>query len=176
MMTRIGTPPDTGEVAARLAILEILNMHCRGLDRCESAWIKSAYWPDAVVDYGRFKGNAHAFADMVVPVLGQTYEMTQHFLGNTLFSIHGDTAKTESYLTAHHLLEGGGEDLFYSGRYLDVLDRREGRWKLSNRRVVMDWSRRLAVEDERKTEGFVDLAKGTNDGRDPIHAFWPQLD
>jgi hypothetical protein len=40
----------------------------------------------------------------------------------------------------------------------------------------MDWSRRLEVEDERASEAFADLAKGTNDKADPIHAFWARSD
>jgi hypothetical protein len=176
MSNQLGTSPGIEEVAARLAILEILNLHSRGIDRREAAWLKSAYWPDAVVDYGSYKGEAHTFADILVAVLGEQYEMTQHFLGNTLFDIRGQTAKTESYVTAHHLLVGGREDLYYSGRYLDVLDCRDSRWKLSSRTVVMDWSRRLEVEDERTTKAFVDLAKGTNDAEDPLHRFWPQSD
>lgn len=176
MTRQLGTPPDLQEAASRMAILDILNTHCRGLDRCEADWIKSTYWHDAVVDYGSFKGQAHAFADIVVPVLRRQYEMTQHVLGNTLFDIQGHLAKTESYLTAHHLLLGGREDLFYSGRYLDVLECRDGIWKLRSRRVVMDWSRRLEVEDERSTGSFADLAKGTNDRTDPIHEFWPKSD
>jgi hypothetical protein len=176
MSKQLGTSPGIEEIAARLAILEILNLHSRGLDRRQAAWIKSAYWRDAVVDYGSYKGEAHAFADIVVAVLGKQYEMTQHILSNTLFDIQGHTARTESYLTAHHLLIGGREDLYYSGRYLDVLDCRDGCWKLSSRTVVMDWSRRLEVEDERMTRPFVDLAKGTNDAQDPLQQFWPQSD
>ena len=167
-----GTSPDPQETASRLAILEILNMHCRGLDRCEAEWIKSTYWDDAVVDYGAFKGPAHAFADIVVTALRSQYEMTQHFLGNTLIDIRSDTAKTESYVTAHHLLTGGREELLYSGRYLDVLACRNGLWKLMSRTVVMDWSRRLDVVDERTTPAFADLTKGSNDRADPIHDFW----
>jgi hypothetical protein len=176
MTKRLGTPPDLQETASRMAILDILNTHCRGLDRCEGEWIKSAYWPDAVVDYGSFKGQAHVFADIIIPALRKQYEMTQHVLGNTLFDIQGQLAKTESYLTAHHLLLGGREELFYSGRYLDVVECRDGIWKLSARQVVMDWSRRLEVGDERSTSSFVDLAKGTNDNADPIHDFWPKSD
>jgi len=176
MNGRIGMPPDAGEAAARLAILEILGMHSRGLDRCEATWIKSAYWEDAVVDYGAFKGPAHTFADIVVSALRSQYELTQHFLGNTLFAVHGETARTESYVTAHHLLEGGREELLYSGRYLDVLECRGGLWKLMSRTVVMDWSRRLDVVDERTAPAFADLTKGSDSEADPIHDFWPNSD
>jgi hypothetical protein len=176
MNGRPGTPPDARETAARLAILEILNVHSRGLDRCEADWIKSAYWEDGVVDYGIFKGRAHTFADIVVGALRSQYEMTQHVLGNTLFDVRGDVARTESYVTAHHLLAGGRQELLYSGRYLDALERRDDRWRLTSRTVVMDWSRRLDVADERTTTSFADLAKGTNDKADPLHAFWAKSD
>jgi hypothetical protein len=104
MSKPLGTTPGLKEIVARLAILEILNLQSRGLDRREAAWIKSAYWRDAVVDYGSYQGEAQAFAEIVVAVLGKQYEMTQHFLGNTLSDIEGHAARTESYLTAHHQL------------------------------------------------------------------------
>jgi hypothetical protein len=176
MDTTIGKRPDTNECASRLAILEVLQMHSRGLDRCNAEWLKATYWEDAEVDYGSFKGSAHTFADIVVSVLAEQYELTQHFLGPPLFQIRGTEARAETYVTAHHLLRGGQEDLFYSGRYLDVLEERNGYWKLASRTVVMDWSRRLDVADERATAAFADLGKGTHDSLDPIHAFWAESD
>ena len=176
MSNQLGTSPGIEEVAARLAILEILNLHSRGIDRREAAWLKSAYWPDAVVDYGSYKGEAHTFADILVAVGGTTLDSRRTEPGDLFFALRGQTAKPDSSIPAHHLLVGGREDLYYSGRYLDVLDCRDGCWKLSSRTVVMDWSRRLEVEDERTTKAFVDLAKGTNDAEDPLHRFWPQSD
>lgn len=176
MANALGTPLDNEGVASRLAIQDILHTHSRGLDRCVAEWIKSSYWPDATVAYGSFDGPAHTFADIVVSVLAKQYELTQHSLGNILVEIRGRTAHSESVVTAHHLLRGGREELLYSGRYLDLLEQREGCWKLSARTVVMDWSRRLEVMDERETEAFAGLAKGANDGTDPLHAFWPRPD
>jgi hypothetical protein len=46
-------------------------------------------------------GTSPGLEEIVVAVLGRQYEMTQHFLGNTLFDIQDHAARTESYLTAH---------------------------------------------------------------------------
>ena len=65
MIERLGSPPDLEDLASREAIREILHLHSRALDRCEAEWLKSVYWPDAVVDYGGFMGKAHVFAEVV---------------------------------------------------------------------------------------------------------------
>ena len=38
-------------VADQLAIQQVLCMHSRGVDRADEATLKSAYWPDAEVEY-----------------------------------------------------------------------------------------------------------------------------
>jgi hypothetical protein len=162
---------NSTQATDRLAILEVLYAHSRGLDRLDSNLIQAAYWPEAEVDYGAYKGPAHSFAEMVVQALAAQFELTRHTLGNTLFVIDGDEARTESHVNAGHLLLGGAEEMIYSGRYLDRLVRRDGHWKLLHRQVVMDWSRREPVADERNSEAFVALAKGGHGDDDPSYAF-----
>ena len=58
-MIETGQVPSAAEVADRFAIMDVLNMHSRGVDRASAEILKSAYWSDANVDYGAFKGNAH---------------------------------------------------------------------------------------------------------------------
>jgi hypothetical protein len=153
-----------------MAIQDILYQHSRGLDRMDVGQIKACYWPDAAVDYGAYKGPAHAFAEMVVPALAASYELTRHTLGNTVFLFDAGEARTESHVTAQHLLLGGEEEMLFSGRYLDTLCRREGEWKMLHRHVVMDWSRRMKVVDERASEAFADLVKGGHGATDPSYA------
>lgn len=123
------------------------------------------------MDYGSFKGSAHQFAELVVGALGETYELTRHSLGNTLIAFSGDTARCESSVTAAHLLKGAEQEMLFYGRYLDRLERRNGQWKILHRQVVMDWSRRCAVQDERDSAAFADLAKGAHLDRDPLYPF-----
>jgi hypothetical protein len=153
-----------------MAIQDILYQHSRGLDRMDAGLIKSCYWDDATVDYGAYKGPAHAFADMVVPALAASYELTRHTLGNTLFLFEGEEARTESHVTAQHLVLGGEEEMLFSGRYLDTLCQRGGEWKMLHRQVVMDWSRRMPVADERESDAFADLSKGGHGAADPLYA------
>ena len=60
--------------------------------------------------------------------------------------------------------------LFY-GRYLDVLEKRQEQWKILHRQVVMDWSKRFSVQDERNDDAYADLAKGAHMDNDPLYPF-----
>lgn len=171
MSTATGVPPNPDRVADRLAIQDILSLHSRGLDRLDPQAIASAYWPDAEVDYGSYKGNAHVFAELVTGALQGQYELTRHGLSNTLVEFEDNRALAESCVTAGHLLNGAEQEVFFYGRYLDQLEKRDGQWKLLHRQVVMDWSRRMPVEDERNSEAFADLAKGGHKESDPLYPF-----
>jgi len=168
---------DTGitltptQLADRLAIQDVLHLHCRGLDRLDKATIQCAYWPQAEVDYGSYKGSAHVFAELVVGALGQSYELTRHSISNTLISFSGAVARSESSVHAAHLLPGAQEEMLFYGRYLDRLEKRQGQWKILHRQVVMDWSKRLPVQDERSGEAFAALAKGGHLATDPLYPF-----
>lgn len=166
-----GRVPDAAEVADRLAIQEVLAWHSRGLDRLDAAALRACYWPEAEVDYGSYKGDAHAFADLVVGALGDGFELTRHGLGNTLIAIEGDAACAETCVSAGHLLRGAGQDMHFYGRYLDRLEKRDGCWKILHRQVVMDWNKLLPVDDQRESDAFKDLARGGHHPADPLYTF-----
>lgn len=171
MQREIGETASIGEIADRLAIQEVIFTHSRGIDRLDQACIESAYWPEAEVAYGAFDGRAHDFAAMVVHALRAGYELTQHSVSNTLIAFSGNRAKSESYVAAYHLLTGAEEEMTFSGRYLDVHEKRGDCWKMIYRRVVMDWSRQGAVVDERESPAFAGLTKGARLESDPLYDF-----
>jgi hypothetical protein len=173
MPDTIGVVPTAQQLAHREAIREVLATHSRGLDRGEAGLLKSAYWPEAEVDYGSFKGEAHQFAELVGPALAGAYELTQHLLGQTFIALEDNRARTESYVYARHLLQGAGEELAFAGRYLDQFELRDGRWKILHRQVVMDWSLRVQVQDERNSEAFGALSKGSSQRADPSQQLFP---
>lgn len=166
-----GAQPSAAEVADHIAIKEILNTHSRGLDRVDVEALKSAYWPDAEVDYGTFVGSAHQFAELVLPILADSYELTRHSLSNHTIELHGNIALSEAWVHAGHLLPGAQEELLFYGRYLDKLEKREERWKLLHRTVVVDWIKRLAVNDERDAEAFSSIKRGGHKATDPLYPF-----
>lgn len=171
MNTETGSVGDLYELQNQLAIQQLVFTHCRGLDRSDSATLLSCYWPDAEVDYGAFKGPAEAFCNLIVDVLPASYELTQHKVGNTLVEISGNSARSETYVTAYHLLLGAREEMVFSGRYLDKLEMRNDCWKILHRTVVMDWSRNHAVKDERESDAFAQMQKGSTGDRDPLSDF-----
>lgn len=162
---------DAGRIADRLAIADVLHQHSRGLDRSDSELIRDCYWPDAELDYGIYKGPAQPFADLVVEALTGNYELTRHCISNSVFSFDGNRARTESYVDANHLYPGGGRELRVGSRYLDLLEKREGHWRMLHRQVIIDWSQASEFPDERDSDAFGAFAKGRNDGTDPLHSF-----
>jgi hypothetical protein len=171
MTDQIGTPPSPEQIADRLAIQDVLHLHCRGLDRLDAAALQNAYWPDGEVDYGSFKGKAHQFAQLVVAALGEAYALTRHSLSNTLVDFSGTLAHCESSVAASHLLPGTEEEMLFYGRYLDKLEKRAGCWKILQRQVVIDWCKRFPIQDERNSEAFAALARGAHLAIDPLYAF-----
>ena len=171
MNSDYGTCPAPAELADRLAILDILALHSRGLDRCDSDTLSQCYWPEGEVDYGSYKGPAQPFTQLVTQVLAEQYELTRHGLGNHVIEIAGDRARCETCVSAGHLLPGGAEELHFFGRYLDRLEKRGDCWKILHRQVVMDWSKRIPVVDERDSEAFAALSKGRHAPTDPLYPF-----
>lgn len=130
------------ETVAKQLITEGLMRSSHGIDRCNVAVLKSAYWDDATVDYGMFKGAAMEFCDFLMPGLA-AFKCTQHSLSNILIELRGaDEAKVETYVRAYHhsIGEDGPIDMVVGGRYLDRFTRRGDEWRVAHRTYVMDWN------------------------------------
>ena len=54
----------------------------------------------------------------------------------------GDRANVETYCVASHRLRGEPTDWLAGVRYVDVFERRDEQWRIFDRTVVFDWSRR----------------------------------
>lgn len=161
----------TTQLADKLAIVDILHRHCRGLDRGDAALLRACYWRDAEVDYGSYCGPAADFCELVVKALADSYQLTRHCIGNTLLTGSGGDIRCESYVDAAHLSPDGSALMQFAGRYLDRLQQRDGEWRLLYRQVVIDWCHTAAIEDERDSQAFSALAQGRNDGTDPLYPF-----
>lgn len=171
MTIKAGTPPSPGEICDRQTIADILHRHCRGLDRLDSNTLQACYWPDAEVDYGGYVGPAQDFAALVIAALKDSYELTRHALSNILIDLHASRARCETYVNADHLLPGATQEMCFGGRYLDLLEKRDGEWRLLQRRVVMDWAKTREMEDLRNSEAFAGMARGGHGSADPLHNF-----
>ena len=130
------------ELKDREAIREGIHRYCQAVDRCDLEMLKSCYWPDGYDDHGFFAGNAHAFAEYVIPCL-QAIDSSMHSITNTRFRFDGNRCACSSQWHVVHRLahEGGFTDFLHDGRYLDVWEERDGEWKLLHRVIVGDADR-----------------------------------
>lgn len=130
----------------RQAICDVLYRYARAADRCDLELFKSCYWPDGTDVHWFYNGNAHAFADYVVPLLAQIAN-SQHSITNPMIELDNERAIVESqYYVMHHipLREGKSEwfvDQQMEGRYIDVFERREGVWRILHRQLVVESGR-----------------------------------
>ncbi len=124
----------------RESIRDALARLARGEDRRDAALISGAYWPDSVTDYGVFRGSFDEYLAWVVPG-ADAITNTQHVLGQSYIELDGDTAKVETQVISYHRVEmGAGEqDTCIGGRYLDVFERRDGKWAIASRTMLYDW-------------------------------------
>ena len=170
-MREPGKVPSLEDMADRLAITEVIHLYARGVDRADADILKSTCWDDAEVDYGGYKGPAHAFLE-ALPTGLKNFVNTQHQISNLLIELDGSQARSECYLTAHHRRPDDSE-MTYIGRYLDHLEKRDGTWKLKFRKIVMTWHQDADTsEDFDKNQSLVPISRATHDPDDPSFAFF----
>jgi len=172
MTSETGRVPSAAEVADQLAIRDVLAKHSRGVDRADEAILKSAYWPDAQVEYGGFNGLAHEFCE-ILPAGIKRYARTQHHIGNVAIEFDGDDAVVETYVTAYHYLEVDGDqgtEMTYFGRYLDRMQKRDNVWKITLRKVIMSWNQNADTTAEWEGPTFSGLGRGARAPDDPLYA------
>lgn len=141
-------PPSLEELQARHAILEVLSRYVRGVDRLDMDLVRSCFHPGARdVRPPLFEGTIDEYVEWVTPTL-KGMEQTTHMLGNTLISLDGDTAATETYYLA--LLKSRRDNKLFMatrvGRYLDSFSFKSGVWAMDVRRSVTDSSRIDALD------------------------------
>lgn len=121
--------------------------YMRGLDRLDPGLVRSVFADDATTHYGAFRGSGDEMPAMAMRALG-AYRTTQHFLGQINLAVDGDTASGEVYFQAFHQHATEGFDRFICGRYIDRYARRGGRWLMTHRTEVVDWTRTEPIADD----------------------------
>ncbi|VVO58646.1 hypothetical protein PS900_00680 [Pseudomonas fluorescens] len=123
----------------RQEILDVVVRYCRGTDRLDRTMVMSAYHPDAIDDHGMFVGSADEFWDWVYHLHSTHQSSTQHMIGNHFAEIDGTVAHCETYLSYSGLNKTGAPFSAIGGRYIDRMEKREGRWGIVARQYIVDW-------------------------------------
>jgi hypothetical protein len=141
---------DIEELSDRAEILECMHRYTRGMDRLDRALVRSAFQDDAVDDHIGYRGPVEGFVDWAFEYHA-TQVRHQHYISNHTVEIDGDEAHAETYYMFVGTERTEGVPLtVFGGRYVDRLERREGRWAIVVRRCLVEWATsptsRLPVE------------------------------
>lgn len=135
-------------VESKLTISDLLHNGARANDRRDIGGMRQCYWPEAITSHGGYKGSSAGFIDFALPII-QSCLFAAHHISNVQVEVKGNRALAESHYFAHHRRkaseDGIEQDAFYEGRYVDILERREGVWKILYRRGLSDWSATMAA-------------------------------
>jgi hypothetical protein len=133
---------DVETLLAKQAIRECLQNYLRAVDRLDRVLMLSVWHEGATVEYeGSFTGTAEELVEFFM-VAHLNYQVHSHQITNTTIEVTGDRAVSEAYVTAviRSFPDESGQavDMTVRGRYLDHWSRREGRWAIDHRYLVMD--------------------------------------
>ena len=126
------------ELKDRQEIYECLMRYCRGIDRLDRDMLASAYHPDAIDDHGSYAGPVAGFIEYVFALHSTYQQRTQHMITNHICHVDGNTAHTESYYLFRSLNKERPFHSTSSGRYIDRLEKRDGKWGIVARICLVD--------------------------------------
>jgi hypothetical protein len=159
--------PNADELLAKQECYDVLMRYVRGIDRCDTELVRSAYHPDAYDNHGAYQGDLDGFIAWVKPAVMDSLDVTMHKVGNVLIEVAGDNAFGEAYAETHHILgeDERATDRVMPLRYIDRFERRHGAWRIAHRIVAYEWQRTDAIGSQRFAEGY---RAGHRDGSDLV--------
>jgi hypothetical protein len=124
-------------------ITEQIYRYARSMDRLDEPLGKACFWPEAKADYGAqmYQGTGHGFVEMCMAAHPHFISHAHQF-SNILIEVEGDRAQSETYgdVTLRRRDESGQLiDSRNLGRYVDRWERRDGNWRISDRRFLLDF-------------------------------------
>ncbi|MFV9431606.1 nuclear transport factor 2 family protein [Rhodococcus aetherivorans] len=156
----------TADVADKIAIMEQIYRYCRSVDRLDVPLGHSVFHEKSYVDYGPgvYKGDGRGVIDYICQAHSE-FLSHSHQVSNILIDIDGDRAGSEAYVTA--TLRTGDparpREIRVYGRYIDSWSRREEKWGIDRRDVVIDFD---SVSEVSPVQTEV---RGTRDQSDPSY-------
>ena len=145
---------QVGRLHDRQAIHDVMVRYTHALD-CHDwdALLEEVFHPDAMVDYGvtsfgAIAGTPRFLCEQLEPIYEREYHWHYHFMGNHWAELQGDTAHAQTYCVTYALRKDGKGIRSLHIRYLDILEKREGRWKLSLRRMLLDAQSEISAKAE----------------------------
>ena len=142
---------DVRRLLDERAIQRVLYRRARATDSRDLESALSCYHEDATEDHEGFDGPIRDYLRTTSPVFvgNSPVEINFHMIGNTEIDVDGDRARSECYFVCVLTVteNGATRDYMNAGRYLDDFERRDGRWAITHRQCVYDWSHGAPITD-----------------------------
>ena len=135
------------ELRDRQAIQDLLATYSRGVDRLDRELLLSVYHPDAIDDHGVFIGTPEEFVDWAIAMHTAAHLSHQHCVLNHTCDLDGDVAHTETYFMFVAMNRAGVPMTTTGGRYIDRMEKRNGRWAIAARICIRDWAPLQEIPD-----------------------------
>lgn len=154
----------------RQDILDCVVRTSRGNDRFDKDLITGSYHQDGQHELGQTIISAPEYGDHANVTHAAISEVNLHNVTMHSCEIDGDVAHAESYVIGLFADKGAATSRMLAGRYLDRLERRDGRWGIVLRRATVE----VAMEGKAilpNGKGVVGSGylKGSRDRSDPSY-------
>lgn len=156
------------KLIARSEIEDCMKRYARGVDRRDWDLVRHCFHPEARDLHGEFDGGPEEFIAWVKD-RHKSVPFSMHYLLNCLIEFEAeDEACVETYFWAIQRREAPGEPMDFEvfGRYIDLFVRRNGTWRIADRKVAYDSTRQTpSTAHLRQLVGVL----GRRDGGDPVY-------
>jgi uncharacterized protein (TIGR02246 family) len=129
---------------------ELALRYARACDTHDAAEFAAIFTEDGeIVSPGHTMTGRDQIVAVVPTALKSMYLLTKHIVQNDLAWVDGDTARGETYCTAHHLTkasDGKASDYIMSIVYDNQFRKVGGRWYFSHRKLNLKWSKTDTVD------------------------------
>jgi hypothetical protein len=129
---------DVTYLMDRTAIIDCIAGHARGCDRHDASLISAAYHTDGIDEHGFVTNVGAEYGDWANRTHAATSQVHTHNITTHSCEIDGNSAHAESYVIVVLLSLDGRTAQFISGRYIDHLERRDGKWRIAVRRSTVE--------------------------------------
>lgn len=121
-------------------IRDVYVRYGHGIDRLDEEAYRSAFWPDAQINYGTTESisvDGHWNGHML-KFFKENGKAWGHLFNNIAIDVSGDVAHVEVYLTVLYVPKDNKSGLrnLWAGRYIDRVDRRNGEWRIAVREFI----------------------------------------
>lgn len=138
-----GLQDRVAELESRSAIRDLVSDYCHGFDKRDYQRFLAIWWPDCVWDigppFGRFEGHA-GIHRAIHEVLWPAWRESHHLTTNLRIEFSG-AQRAHSLCDVDCVGTLAGEEVcqIVGATYSDTLERRDGQWKIFQRKVQIHY-------------------------------------